>query len=919
MILRGFDLIHLINLLTSLSSQLTTLFNHYIANQKGVKMKQISSISVSFVPAKHQHVEYHSRHPPLANGVLLNQRWLPVRHIPTQESAQWVCPEAFKPPPETPLALSWMNHDFKLEKVVFSRPNNRKEWTLAELEGELVSPRLAYEDVVIHHCSPFVYGLIDRHTLCIEIPHTQPSPPSYQVPSQPFLLSPSISPSFKGKVRLNSVAFDLFHDLDERGFPVVRVNPTTMRALHGTQGVLASLIHGDESVVVSLTLDLSQTHQISLSYVVCRQLSLHFENVHLNPVELHISVEPSKSIEKAAYCGLSVLGRRIPALSLDDYQSIFQNYLQHQIAIQRGSIIAVPIPKSTLRVQGLCRGVRVVYYLVDRVDGEGKVLFLDRNETTVVLSGYSATRLPIEFPHLQLSSNSQLDEMVRIFHPRHMDRVQSSLVCYGGDGAGMRGACASLAALLGYHLHFLSPLKYSNPSSHLQTEIDVKRWIDQQLEVGPSVVVLEDLSLFPAHLGPIFKQIIAQYPNHQLILIALSNDHSPLSTAFDDELSFDFPSNPQKKRTFLTKFQSDRFPFGFRHSEWLPHSHGLSIKDMDLLAHLAHQSSLARFPTLPKALLEASLPILDNSDILSSIAKLRKLQKEKIGAAKVPNVRWEDIGGLEHVKKELLDTIQLPLEHPELFDGDKKRSGILLYGPPGTGKTLLAKAVATECTLHFMSVKGPELINMYIGESEKNVRNLFEKARLAKPCVIFFDELDALAPSRGVGADSGGVMDRIVSQLLTELDGMHDSSDIFVIGATNRLDMIDSALLRPGRFDKAIHLDVAQTKAEQLLILKALTASFGLNDDVLPSILPHVPSRISGAELYAICADAYMEGMKEDINLLESLSEEEASSLVQEWEAIPNRQPSISASHFFTALRFSDSKGDGTDGNHSQE
>ncbi|KAJ1488930.1 P-loop containing nucleoside triphosphate hydrolase protein, partial [Baffinella frigidus] len=139
----------------------------------------------------------------------------------------------------------------------------------------------------------------------------------------------------------------------------------------------------------------------------------------------------------------------------------------------------------------------------------------------------------------------------------------------------------------------------------------------------------------------------------------------------------------------------------------------------------------------------------------------------------VPNVSWDDVGGLEDVKREILDTVELPLKHPELFEsGLKQRSGVLLYGPPGTGKTLLAKAVATECALSFLSVKGPELISMYIGESEKNIRQVFKRAREAAPCVIFFDELDSLAPNRGRGADSGGVMDRVVSQLLAEMDGM---------------------------------------------------------------------------------------------------------------------------------------------------
>jgi peroxin-6 len=145
---------------------------------------------------------------------------------------------------------------------------------------------------------------------------------------------------------------------------------------------------------------------------------------------------------------------------------------------------------------------------------------------------------------------------------------------------------------------------------------------------------------------------------------------------------------------------------------------------------------------------------------------------------------------------------------------------MLLYGPPGTGKTLLAKAIATECGLNFISVKGPELLNMYVGESERNVRAVFERARAARPCVLFFDEMDSLAPARGHGSDGGGVMDRVVSQLLTELDGMGKSADVFIVGATNRPDLLDPALLRPGRLDRCVYLGVSENHDQQLRILQ---------------------------------------------------------------------------------------------------
>ncbi|OOF96744.1 hypothetical protein ASPCADRAFT_145517 [Aspergillus carbonarius ITEM 5010] len=254
-------------------------------------------------------------------------------------------------------------------------------------------------------------------------------------------------------------------------------------------------------------------------------------------------------------------------------------------------------------------------------------------------------------------------------------------------------------------------------------------------------------------------------------------------------------------------------------------------------------------------------------DFDAAVDAARKNFADSIGAPKIPNVGWNDVGGLTNVKDALIETIQLPLERPELFaKGMKKRSGILFYGPPGTGKTLLAKAIATEFSLNFFSVKGPELLNMYIGESEANVRRVFQRARDARPCVVFFDELDSVAPKRGNQGDSGGVMDRIVSQLLAELDGMNggeeNSGGVFVIGATNRPDLLDTALLRPGRFDKMLYLGVSDTHKKQATILEALTRKFTLSPEVsLSRVADRLPLTYTGADLYALCSDAMLKAI----------------------------------------------------------
>ncbi|OAY74954.1 Peroxisome biogenesis protein 6 [Ananas comosus] len=281
---------------------------------------------------------------------------------------------------------------------------------------------------------------------------------------------------------------------------------------------------------------------------------------------------------------------------------------------------------------------------------------------------------------------------------------------------------------------------------------------------------------------------------------------------------------------------------------------------------------------------------LGMEDFSRALERSKKRNASALGTPKVPNVKWEDVGGLEEVKKSILDTVQLPLMHKHLFSsGLRKRSGVLLYGPPGTGKTLLAKAVATECSLNFLSVKGPELINMYIGESEKNVRDIFQKARSARPCVIFFDELDSLAPARGASGDSGGVMDRVVSQMLAEIDGLNESSqDLFIIGASNRPDLIDPALLRPGRFDKLLYVGVNSDASYRERVLKALTRKFQLHEDVsLLSVAKKCPPNFTGADMYALCADAWFHAAKRKVSnhsADSANSEEKSNSVVVEFD-----------------------------------
>merc|ERR1712029_1012947 len=233
----------------------------------------------------------------------------------------------------------------------------------------------------------------------------------------------------------------------------------------------------------------------------------------------------------------------------------------------------------------------------------------------------------------------------------------------------------------------------------------------------------------------------------------------------------------------------------------------------------------------------------------------------------VPNIKWDDIGGLEETKRNLQEMILYPIDHPEKFEkfGMQPSRGVLFYGPPGCGKTLLAKAVASECSANFVSIKGPELLTMWFGESEANVREVFDKARAAAPCVLFFDELDSIGTARGSGGgDAGGAGDRVMNQLLTEIDGVGVKKNVFFIGATNRPELLDEALLRPGRLDQLIYIPLPDLPARQGILESTLKKS-PIAPNVPLSFIAQKTEGFSGADLAEFCQRAAKAAIRDAI------------------------------------------------------
>jgi len=298
----------------------------------------------------------------------------------------------------------------------------------------------------------------------------------------------------------------------------------------------------------------------------------------------------------------------------------------------------------------------------------------------------------------------------------------------------------------------------------------------------------------------------------------------------------------------------------------------------------------------------ASLAV-SNEDFQFALGKSNPSALRETTAVEVPTVTWQDVGGLEGVKRELQELVQYPVMHPEKFlkFGMSPSRGVLFYGPPGCGKTLLAKAIANECQANFVSIKGPELLTMWFGESESNVRDVFEKARSAAPCVLFFDELDSIAKARGgSGGDGGGAADRVINQVLTEMDGMGAKKNVFIIGATNRPDIIDSAILRPGRLDQLIYIPLPDEKS-RAQILKACLRKSPIHRDVDLEYLARSTKGFSGADLTEICQRACKLAIRQAI---ETDIKREQEGKDEDMEMDEDPVPEITKQHFEDAMKF---------------
>ncbi len=405
---------------------------------------------------------------------------------------------------------------------------------------------------------------------------------------------------------------------------------------------------------------------------------------------------------------------------------------------------------------------------------------------------------------------------------------------------------------------------------------------------APSIIFMDELdSIAPKReevTGEVEKRVVAQLlslmdgleSRGKVVVIGATNRPDALDPAlrrpgrFDREIEIGVPD--RRGRLEVLQIHTRGMPMAedVDLGKMADITHGFVGADLEALCKESAMRALRR--VLPKIDLEAeSVPAELLNKIVVNMSDFQEALKDVEPSAmrevlvEVANIRWDGIGGLGEVKDELRQAVEWPLKYPELFQqaSAKPPKGILLYGPPGAGKTLLAKAIANESEANFISVKGPELLSKWVGESEKGVREIFRKARQAAPCVIFLDEIDSLAPTRGGGSDSH-VTERVVSQLLTEIDGLEELREVVVIAATNRPDIVDTALLRPGRFDRCIYVP-APDREGRAQIFAIHTKKTPLADDVDVQLLAAKTEGYTGADIAAVCSAASMLAIKDQI------------------------------------------------------
>ncbi|WP_440771607.1 CDC48 family AAA ATPase [Natronorubrum sp. DTA28] len=519
------------------------------------------------------------------------------------------------------------------------------------------------------------------------------------------------------------------------------------------------------------------------------------------------------------------------------------------------------------------------------------------------------------------SELDQVREMIELpmRHPELFQQLgiepPKGVLLHGPPGTGKTLMAKAVANEIDAHFETISGPEIMS-KYYGESEEKLREVFEEAEENAPAIVFIDELDSIAAKRedagGDVERRVVAQLlslmdgleERGRVTVIAATNRVDDIDPAlrrggrFDREIEIGVPDKDGRKEILQVHTRGMPLVDSVDLDHYASNTHGFVGADLESLARESAMNALRRIrPDLDLEEDEIDAEVLESLQVTKGDFKeaLKGIQPSAMREVfvEVPDVTWNDVGGLGDTKERLRETIQWPLDYPEVFEAMDMEAakGVMMFGPPGTGKTLLAKAVANEAESNFISIKGPELLNKYVGESEKGVREIFEKARSNAPTVIFFDEIDSIATERGKNQSDSGVGERVVSQLLTELDGLEELEDVVVIATTNRPDLIDKALLRPGRLDRHVHVPVPDEEAREK-IFEVHTRNKPLADAIDLGWLASETQGYVGADIEAVCREASMAASREFIN---SVDPEDMA------DSIGNVR--ISKEHFEHALR----------------
>jgi len=601
-----------------------------------------------------------------------------------------------------------------------------------------------------------------------------------------------------------------------------------------------------------------------------------------------VKVHPA-SLKPASKVTLAPLDSRIPEDLLHHARSrIYERALSQSIPVNRGDIIQVPV--------GL--GGRINLMVVSIAPGPSGII-TDATEITIRSEPVKeeeimVSRVTFEDIGDLEEAKMRIREIVELplKHPELFKRLgidpPRGVLLYGPPGTGKTLLAKAVASESGAHFITINGPEIMS-KFYGESEARLREVFREAEENAPSIIFIDELdAIAPKRsevTGEVEKRVVAQLlalmdgmkGRGQVIVIGATNRPDAIDPAlrrpgrFDREIAIGMPDKRARKEIFLVHTRNMPLDSDVNLDELAQITHGFTGADIAALCREAAMRAIRRiFPQIDFKLDHIPVELLEkimvtNQDFMDALKSITPSALREV-YVEAPNVKWSDIGGLKSAKRELEEALIWPVKYPHVYErmGIEPPRGILLVGAPGTGKTMLAKAVATESGLNFISISGPEIYSKWVGESEKAIREVFRKARMGAPSIVFLDEVESIGAHRGMSEDEG-VSERVLSQLLTEIDGFRNGGYVFVLAATNRPDLVDPALLRPGRFDRIILVNPPNVE-ERIEILQIYTRKTPLASDVDLKEIARRTEGYTGSDLKALVREAALSALREDMN-----------------------------------------------------